>query len=780
MKIRARSLAWMAGGALALVLVAGLVAPYISGDPYAGRLRGSLERALGRRVEFRGNVRFSVFQGPGFSLENVVIREDPAIGAEPMAYMDAMEVRPAFWPLLRGRFVIASIRLDGAHINLAKSAPAGEPGRWNFASFVNRSALRNAPAIYIRDSRINFRFGDTKSVFYLTGTDLDISPPGPAGAGWTVACFAQPARTDRPAQGLGSFTLKGRWFVAPDRVDLDLRLVRTGLDEIATLLRGEAGSIHGTVSSRLHLGGPIDGIGITGRLDVEDVHRWDLLPPQGQGWPFEIRGRLDLVHDQLELESNPPSGTPLPLWVRFRVADYLSQPRWAVTVNWNGFPVGPILQLARHMGADLPPRLEASGLVDGAIGYAGQRSLQGELALHDAAITGPDSEAVRFEQARIVFDQGHVRLIPSLARTAAGEQAELAADCDMDARTLDLSIATEAMQVASLRAGPGGYAALAALPWLEQARSGKWSGQLHYRVGPDTSAWTGHLKFSDARIDIPGLADPVQIASASARIDGAHVTIDQMDAKAGKIAFSGSYAYEPGVARPHRVRLRLETVDGADLEAELMPTLSRATGLIARTFGRTSLPGWLKQRTVDGTIQARDVLLGGLHFENLRARLLWDVTRAELDSVQAKIDRAAVTGRLTVNLRGPRPSYRFTGKVKGLGWQSGKLDAEGVVDASGTGGDLLARLTSEGKFSGVALDVGAAAPLASFSGGYRLTWSDAAPSWQFTGLTVRTEDETYTGRGLTQQDGQLVIQLTNGTKEMRMTGTLAGLRMEEP
>ena len=36
-----------------------------------------------------------------------------------------------------------------------------------------------APAIHVRNSRINFKFGDTKSVFYLTDTDLDISPPAP-------------------------------------------------------------------------------------------------------------------------------------------------------------------------------------------------------------------------------------------------------------------------------------------------------------------------------------------------------------------------------------------------------------------------------------------------------------------------------------------------------------------------------------------------------------------------------------------------------------------------
>jgi len=65
-----------------------------------------------------------------------------------------MEVVPSIWSLLGGRFVIAAIRLDGASINLTKSGPASEWGRWNFSSIVNPSVIRTAPAIHVRDSRV--------------------------------------------------------------------------------------------------------------------------------------------------------------------------------------------------------------------------------------------------------------------------------------------------------------------------------------------------------------------------------------------------------------------------------------------------------------------------------------------------------------------------------------------------------------------------------------------------------------------------------------------------
>ena len=370
---------------------------------------------------------------------------------------------------------------------------------------------------------------------------------------------------------------------------------------------------------------------------------------------------------------------------------------------------------------------------------------------------------------------GHVRLSPALVRTADEDQARIEADYAMDEETLDLSISTKAMKVASLRA----QVALAAVPWLEQVTAGQWSGELRYRRGPARAGWSGRLELSDARIPAPGLAEPIELASARAQIDGARVVLDHIEAQAGKVAFTGEYRYEPGAARPHRLRLRAEEVDAADLETELGPTLRRSSSLIARALGRSMVPDWLKQRNVDGTFEIGDLLLAGSHLEGVRARLLWDVARVELDGIQAKLGRAAITGKLAINLRGARPSYTLTAKVKGLDWQSGKVDAEGTLETSGFGSQLLANLTSEGAFTGAGLDFGMPAPLRGISGNYTLSWWQAAPRLRLTGLSARAENDTYTGRGATQEDGRLIILLTNGTKEIRMSGTLAKVKVDE-
>jgi hypothetical protein len=773
-KFTALGLAVAAAGAIGTL--------YVSAGRYSDCLQGALERALGRRVEFIGPVEFSILHGPALYVEQVNIHEDPSIGIEPIAYVSGgMEVRPSLWPLLGGRFVIASIRLEDASINLTKSGPAAEWGRWNFTSFIGRSLMLNAPAIHVRNGRIHFKYGDEKSVFYLTETDLDISPPGSLKGGWKVDCSAKLARTDRPQWGLGSFTVQGRWFVAPERVDFDVELDRTGLGELTALLRGDSGSIHGTLSSRLHVGGPINNIGIQGRLLVEDIHRWDLMPTEGQGWPLQIRGRLDLTAQQLELQGMSEGSALAPLAVHFRASNYLTEPRWGVSVSGNRFPLEPLMELARHMGAEIPPKLKLAGTADGVIGYSGAGSLQGELAFHDAALTIPDSPPLGFEAAYIVVGQSHVRLSPTLVATANG-QARIEADYAMDRESLDLSISADSMDVAALRA----QVALAAVPWLEQVQSGEWSGQLHYRYQPPASlqpaakaGWTGTLDVRDAQVAVPGLADPLQLASAHAQIDGARVALDRVSARAGKLAFTGDYRYEPAAAHPHRVRVHAGEIDAADLETEFEPTLRHNSGLLAQAFGRTRLPEWLRQMRVDGTVQIDDFSLAGVHLEGLRTRLVWVGERVDLGGIQATLDRAALTGNLAVSLRTTHPSYRLTAKVKGLDYLGGKLDGEGTVESFGSGTQLLTNLSSEGTFTGAGWDLGVETAYRSASGAYHLTWGPSGPRFHLTDLSLRDAEETYTGNGATQENGHVIVLLTNGSREMRVSGPPAKLRVED-
>ena len=72
--------------ALGIVIGLPLAAPFLKADRFAPAITTSLERALQRRVEV-GEVRLHLLTGPGFTLSDVVIHEDPAVSAEPLAYV---------------------------------------------------------------------------------------------------------------------------------------------------------------------------------------------------------------------------------------------------------------------------------------------------------------------------------------------------------------------------------------------------------------------------------------------------------------------------------------------------------------------------------------------------------------------------------------------------------------------------------------------------------------------------------------------------------------------
>jgi hypothetical protein len=763
--------------ALALLLGAGIAAPYLSGDRFAPRIQAALERALGRKVEL-GAVHFSLFAGPGFSVDNVVIHENPAIGIEPIAYVGSLEAVPRLTSMFGGHLEFASIRLDDAIINVAKTGGPSEPGRWNFEPLLNRSVIRAIPELHVRSGRINFKFGDTKSVFYLTNTDLDIAPPSHGAAAWNAEFTGEPARTDKPAHGFGEFIARGRWTqTGVGRLDLDVRLEKGAIGEIVALVHGFDAGIHGTVAARMHLAGPLDDIRISGDMDVQGVHRWDRMPPYGQNWPLRLAGRLNVPAQTIEMESSTAGGETLPLAVRFRCSDYLSQPHWGVALNWNRFPAGPVLDLARHMGADLPANLNMAGSLDGVLGYSAQGSLEGVLDFHDASIAIPDSPPIRSEQARVVFDGGHAKLAPAVVRTVQDETAQLETDYDWKAQSLDLTISTDAMRLESLRA----QAALAAIPWLEQVSSGSWKGQLRYQMAAAKTGWSGAIDLEDASFPLPGLAEPVAVQSASAHIDGARVALDRIHAQAGKVAIEGEYRYEPQMARPHRLRIRMAEADAAELERLLMPTLRHSRGLIARalSLGSASLPEWLGERHLDAIVQIGLLQLGGAEARDVQTHLIWDATKAEFADIRATLDGGRVMGVLAVGLRGGRPTYRLQARAKGVAWKSGKVDAETVLESSGTGVELLAGMHSSGTFVARGLEMAGLPDLATVSGAYGVRWARMAPLVRFTDVQLVSGDDTYTGQGATQADGRVVFLLTSGSKEMHVSGTLAELRVDQ-
>ena len=148
---------------LGAVALAGIIAPFLDGSRFSGQIQRTLETTLGRKVEFE-NVRFTFFSGPGFSLQNVTISEDPRYGLEPFAFVPVLQAHIRLDKLLLGRIQFSSLRLVEPSLNLVKRGDE----TWNVVELVERlSAPRRMPlnlfpVFEVSGVRVNFKLGIRK------------------------------------------------------------------------------------------------------------------------------------------------------------------------------------------------------------------------------------------------------------------------------------------------------------------------------------------------------------------------------------------------------------------------------------------------------------------------------------------------------------------------------------------------------------------------------------------------------------------------------------------
>ncbi len=754
---------------LALVVMLGIAAPYLDADFFRPAIQRALERGLGRRVEV-GQVYFNLLTGPGFTLDDVTIYEDPRAGIEPFAYVGAVEARVRLLRLFARRLEFSSLRLhEGPNraqtsINLVKTAA----GPWNFQFLLSSApALSGAmPSIKMRTGRVNFKFADTKSVFYFDDADFDVAP-SPDGS-VEIRFSGSPSRTDRAAQNFGHFFARGDW--KGQHLDMKVELERSGLDEVARLIDRRDLGVHGIVAFDAQLSGSPSNLDVIGELRIDDIHRWDLLPKRGGGWRIPYKGTLDLHGERLELASAFDAPKP-PLSLEFRAWDFLSMPQWDAAAELKQAPLATLVEVARHMGTPMPEKLGADGSVSGAVRYSQQTGFAGRIELQDASLNLPDGRPLRAASAAVAIEGDTLRLEPSTVTIGESESAGVSGGFDPFSG-LNLKIATLSLSVADLRS-----LGLSAIPLLEQTPQGKLRGWTEYKWLPgEAGEWSGEYELQNARIAIDGLADPVRIQSATVASTGPRVSMTRLRARVGAVAFTGDYRYEPAAVRPHKFHFQIPHAEAAELERIFEPVLVRERGFLARTLrlGAAPAPDWLKDRRADGTLSIGTLVMGGdteAHVEG--ARVLWDGTLLRLVRLNAMIDPAIFTGELSLDLSARAPHFRFEGKLEDVAYKGGSVDFEGSLDANGTGADLLNTARAEGCLHARSIAFAPDTEFRAAKGCFEMSVTPAGLRWKFPGIEVLQGSDAFYGAGTTQADGRLVLDLTNRSRQVRYTSAIA-------
>lgn len=106
-----------------MLIVTVVVAPsFIDWTSYRNGIAGEIERVLARRVVIDGAVEASLVPTPRLSLHGVRLGNMVGASSLTMAEAEALEVRLAFWPLLRGKLVATSVVLRKPVIELERLA----------------------------------------------------------------------------------------------------------------------------------------------------------------------------------------------------------------------------------------------------------------------------------------------------------------------------------------------------------------------------------------------------------------------------------------------------------------------------------------------------------------------------------------------------------------------------------------------------------------------------------------------------------------------------------
>ncbi|MGA3202055.1 MAG: AsmA family protein [Bryobacteraceae bacterium] len=750
--------------ALLLILAVGFAAPHFEIDFFRPKIARALERGLGRRVEV-GAVHFNLFTGPGFTVDDVTIHEDPRVGIEPFAYVGTLEARVQLLSLLRHRLDFSSLRLADASINLVKT----DAGPWNFQFLLsNAPASAGAmPAIKMRGGRVHFKFGDTKSVFYFRDADFDVAPSMDGSV--ELRFVGAPSRSDRSAQDFGHFFVRGVW--SAQKVEMRVELEKSALEEVARLIDRRGFGLHGVVALDAQLSGPPSHLSVTGNIQVNDVHRWDLLPQSGGGLRVGYQGTLDLHNDRLELESVADLPDPQ-VAASFQAWDYLRAPHWEASAQLKKVPVATVLEIARHMGAAVPQEFTAEGSVSGEVRYSEADGIAGKIALQDASVTLPDARPLRAASAAVVIDHQVMSLEPSTVSVGENESADVEGSFSLEgAGRLDLKITTRGLSVADMR----GFG-VAAIPLLDQTPQGSWRGWARYEWARDEAGrWSGEYELLNARIPVDGLAEPVRVQTAAVSLNGKRVAVNRIRAKVGGIAFSGDYRWEPGAIRPHKFHLLIPEADASELQRALAPTLVRDRGFFARTLRLADAPApdWLKARRADGTVTIGTLTFGETQVHIDTARLVWDAALVRLAGLSAHFDQASLVGDLQIDLAGGAPHYRFEGKLNDLAYMGGKLDFEGSADTDGTGPGILAGAHAEGRVHGRSITF---SPEVEFRTGvacFEVSEQGQGERWKLSSVEVTQGADTYTGSGATQSDGRLVLDLLSRGRLVHYSALLA-------
>jgi hypothetical protein len=578
-----------------IVLVLFLLRPGAS--RLKSRIGSSISSALGRPVDI-GSVHLRLLPRPGFDLDNLVVYDDPAFGAEPMLRASEVTADLRLTSLLRGRLEISHLDLSEPSLNLVHA----ESGRWNLEALLERTAHiplaptakaksepRPAfPYIEATSARMNFKSGPEKKPYALTNADFSLWQDSENS--WGVRLKAQPFRTDLNLNDTGLLQVSGTWQRADALRDTPLQFSlewnRAQLGQFTKFFTGNDQGWRGEVQLDVTLAGTPAKLQVTSNGSIQDFRRYDITSGEALRLAAHCEGEYSSLNRAVDdILCSAPVGRGL-ITLKGNMGLPASH-SYALVVAAENVPASAAALFIERAKKNLPVDLVADGMVRGnlrideAAGSKLQLEGRGEItdfrlasATNDAEIgpetvpfsvaAGDSSErkppvpqsaaGIRFpETAHVEFGPFPVAIGRAAAPTVRGW---------VDRGAYNFGITGEADIARALRmARMFGLVALQSTAegtaQLDLQIAGSWAERSNGTSSGFTgSQVTGTAKLRNVRVSVRGAGGPVEIVSADMQLLPDEVRVAKLTAKAADTSWTGSLEMPRGCGTPGACQVR--------------------------------------------------------------------------------------------------------------------------------------------------------------------------------------------------------------------------------
>jgi hypothetical protein len=796
--------------------------------PQAARLRWrisqSISSELGRRVEI-GSVHFRFLPRPGFELENLVIHDDEAFGAEPFLRSPDVTASLRIAPLFRGRIEISSLSLSEASLNLARD----QQGKWNLNDLIQRNAsITTAPTaaakhesrpefpyIEATRSRINFKIGNEKTHFAFTDAQLGLWQESENA--WGVRLTAKPIRTDGNLTDTGLFSISGLWQRSPVlnqtplQFSFEWRQAQVG--QVSKLVFGtDKGWRGGVLVSGAVVGTPAK-LKVSARSSIDNFGRYDVF----SGRDLQLTANCTAEYGSVarafsDVKCASPVGDGK-VQLTGSMSGPPSSPSYSVSLSATEVPAQAVVAILRNSTGRIPVDLAANGILNGnlfvyhsdadqQVELQGQGEIQrlelvsgnappmvvGTVPLSVASELIPTNvrnKGVFRQAAHVEFGPATVTLgRPSPLQVGAsfsrlGYQASVRGDAGIK-RLLE-SAHSFGIPVPAVSADGNST--------VDLTIAGEWAGSQHPIV-------TGTAKLRSVRARVRGLNAPLQIESADLVLGEQSVRVRNLNVSAADASWRGTLEIPRPCAAPDSCNFQFN-LHAAEVSASaLNQLLNPRAGKWYRFLPGNSERSYLLMAAASGRIAVDRLVLG----KTTCTRFSTEVGLRQGKLTLSKIEGDVLGGKANADLAGDfssiPPTYTGKGSLEGASFsQIAELMHNGWIDGTGSASfqfkaagsairDLLdsADLTADfavknGAFPSIVL-TGTSAPLRATAFSGTIALRDGNFSFQDTKL--QTESSVYKISGTASLDGALNLKMiSEASAGYNLSGSVARTRVSQ-